>query len=193
MAVDPTVARDALFRAIDRLWQVNHKELLEWEAPGIREGMPRFRVACIHPANTGEPFVYLSCGAWEASGDAGFGQEFFLLASHPDPAHVDTVGTVALAHLAGRGALHLGNVIPLGRPWLEGSACDHLLITLPYPYGPNLERVAVTDTFALNFRWLVPVTAAEAALAEAQGSEAVEQRLEAARADFLDPRRRSVV
>lgn len=193
MPVDPVAARDALFRAIDRLWQVNHKELLEWEAPGVREGLPRFRVACIHPANTGEPFVYLSCGAWEASTSGGLGQEFFLLASHPDPAHVDTIGAVALAHLAGRGLLGLGTVLPLGRPWVEGSLCDHLLVTLPYPYGPNLERVAVSDGFALALRWLVPITPAEAALAQAQGGEAVEQRLEAARADFLDPRRAGVV
>ncbi len=192
MNVDPVSARDALFRAIDRLWQVNHKELLEWEAPGVREGLPRFRVACIHPANTGEPFVYLSCGAWEASVKGALGQEFFLLASHPDPAHVDTIGAVALAHLAGKGLLGLGTVLPLGRPWVEGSACDHLLVTLPYPYGPNLERVPVSDGFALAFRWLVPITPAEAALAQAQGGEAVEQRLEAARADFLDPRRSSV-
>lgn len=192
MPVDPVLARDGLYRAIDRLWQVNHKELLAWEAPGVREGMPFFRVACIHPANHGEPFVYLSCGAWEATADRGLGQEFFLLAAHPSEEHVDTVGTVALAHLAARGLLDLGEVLPLGRPWLPGSGADHLLVTLPYPYGPNLERVPLTDTFALAFRWLVPITAAEAALARAEGAEAVERRLEAARADFLDPRRASV-
>lgn len=192
MPVDAALVRSSLFRHIDRLWQVNQKDLLPWGAPGAEALLPRFRVARIHPANHGEPWVFLSTGAWEATGDRDEGQEFFLLAPTPDEAHVDTVAAVALAHRAGRGMLALGSVVPLGQPWAPGSACDHLLVTLPYPYGPNLERVETGAGFDLCFRWLLPITAAEAALVQARGAEALEARLEAARADFLDPRRASV-
>lgn len=191
-SVDAAAVRSSLYRHIDRLWQVNHKDLLEWQAPGAEKVLPRFRVARIHPANHGEPFVFLSCGAWEASADQGLGQEFFLLAPSDDEAHVDTVAAVALAHAAGRGMLQLGSLVPLGRPWLPGSACDHLLVSLPYPYGPNLERLSTGTDLDLAFRWLVPITATEADLARAQGAERLEARLEAARADFLDPRRAPV-
>jgi len=192
MPADPALVRSSLFRQIDAIWQVNHKELLPWEAPQAEALLPRFRVARIDPANTGEPTVYLSCGAWEATAGAGLGQEFFLLAPGPDEAHVDTIAAVALAHVLSRGMLDLGSIVPLGRPWLPASRCDRLLVTLPYPYGPNLERVAAAPGFDLAFRWLLPITAAEAALAQAQGVEALEARLERARADFLDPVRPSV-
>ena len=193
MPVDAALVRSSLFHHIDRLWQVHHKELLPWQAPGAETLLPRFRVARIHPANHGEPWVFLSTGAWEATADQGMGQEFFLLAPTDDEVHVDTIAAVALAHRTGRGLLELGSLVPLGQPWAPGSACDHLLVALPYPYGPNLERVPTGADFDLCFRWLAPITAAEAALVQARGAEALEARLEAARADFLDPRRASVV
>jgi hypothetical protein len=55
--------------------------------------------------------------------------------------------------------------VNLGEPWLPGSACDHGLISLPYPWGPELE----------------------------DGLAALEERFQAARLDFTNPGRASVV
>ncbi|MFI7602077.1 hypothetical protein [Actinoplanes sp. NPDC049681] len=32
-----------------------------------------------------------------------------------------------------------GPTVPIGRPWLDGSHCDHYLVSLPYPIGPDFE------------------------------------------------------
>jgi hypothetical protein len=36
-----------------------------------------------------------------------------------------------------------GHTVPIGRPWIRGSSCDHLLLSLPYPWGPELETCTV--------------------------------------------------
>lgn len=43
------------------------------------------------------------------------------------------------------GKLGLGQTVPIGEPWLPGSTCDHLLISLPYPFGPDLQTCHVGD------------------------------------------------
>jgi hypothetical protein len=47
-----------------------------------------------------------------------------------------SVGTVYY-HRPGR--LGLGHTLPIGEPWLPESACDHWLVSLPYPFGPDLQ------------------------------------------------------
>ena len=53
-----------------------------------------------------------------------------------------------------------GHTVPIGEPWLPGSACDHLLVSLPYPFGPELEMCRWDGGHA-RLLWLLPITEAE--------------------------------
>jgi hypothetical protein len=87
--------------------------------------------------------------------------------------------------------LDLGHTVPIGEPWLPGSACDHALISAPYPWGTDLE---VCDWVGGHARllWYLPITEAERDHKRDRGLEALEQRFEDARLDFADSNRASV-
>ena len=78
----------------------------------------------------------------------------------------------------------------IGEPWIEGSACDHILVSLPYPYGPMFEEVPGTH---VRYRWLLPITAREAAYACEFGVDELERHFESAEIDFANPARSSAV
>ena len=90
------------------------------------------------------------------------------------------------------GRLGLGDTVPIGEPWLPGSVCDHLLVSLPYPYGPGLQTCHVGDLH-VDVLWLLPITLAERDFKATQGREALEQRFEDASLHYWDARRESVV
>ena len=185
MALDANVIRTAIVDHVDGFFTRHRKELLKLATP------PEGRVIRLHlPDNPIEPWSHLTLGAWEATSASGSGVEFLLLAAWPSDEHVETLAAVWKQHA--EKALGYGDVIALGRGWIQGSPCDHLLLTLPYPYGANLEHVA-SPGFPVRILWLVPITAAEAAFAREKGREALEQRLQAGAVDFLAEQRASVV
>lgn len=75
----------------------------------------------------------------------------------------------------------MGHTVPIGRPWAERSDCDHLLVSLPYPWSPEFE-VCDWEQGHIRVLWQLPVTAAEKAFRHEHGLEALEQRL----VDHLD-------
>lgn len=192
MSADPI--RDALFAHVDRCWDRHDKHLLRVDDHPVAGSIPNFRVARIDPDDTGmEPFAYLTLGAWQLTREQGYGLEIVLLASQADDArHARTLADLVHVHGQEQSGLREGSVLPLGRGWMEGSACDHLLVMVPYPYGPGLEHVSC-NALRLRILWVCPITAAEARYTEARGLEAIERRFEQARIDFLDPNRRSAV
>lgn len=90
------------------------------------------------------------------------------------------------------GKLGLAHTLPIGEPWLPGSACDHLLISLPYPYGPELQTCHVGDRH-VEFLWLLPISDAERDFKVAWGLEALESRFDEARLRYWQADRASVV
>ncbi len=102
---------------------------------------------------------------------------------------VELLTVVAHYHRTGS-PLGLGHSVNFGRPWLAGSACTRGLISLPYLDGSELEWLAEPR---VRFLWLIPVTDAELLFRKREGTEALEAKFEAARFDFLDPLRASVV
>ncbi len=81
--------------------------------------------------------------------------------------------------------------MPIGEPWLPGSACDYFVISLPYPFGADLETSHVGDRH-VDFLWLVPITEAERDFKVTHGLEALEQRFEDAALRYWDPYRSSL-
>jgi aminoglycoside phosphotransferase len=87
--------------------------------------------------------------------------------------------------------LDLEHSLPIGEPWLPGSRCDHLLISLPYLHGLDLEHCPLADGHA-RILWVLPVTAAEMAYRREHGHEALEQLFDEHAIVPTDPRRPSV-
>lgn len=87
--------------------------------------------------------------------------------------------------------LDIGHTVPIGEPWMPGSLCTHLLISLPYAYGPNLEVCAWRSGHA-RLLSAIPITEAERNLKATAGLEALESLLEARAVNFTDPFRSSV-
>ena len=118
--------------------------------------------------------------------------ELHLLTRRSDGVLDDLVEILtAVAHYHRTGLrLDVGHSVNFGRPWISGSACTHGLVSLPYLDGPRLERLA---TPPVQFLWLIPVTEAEVEFKKVRGLDALEERFEATRFDYLDPMRTSVV
>ena len=92
----------------------------------------------------------------------------------------------------GQYALGLGHTFPIGEPWLPGSRCPFFLVSLPYPFGPELEVCNSADGQA-RILWLVPITAVERNFKAREGLEALEQRFDECRLEYWRPNRESVV
>jgi hypothetical protein len=135
----------------------------------------------------------VSIGVWEATQEAGEGLEFVLSAPSDDTLHTQLVASAAYYHAGRReDRLGLGHTVPLGEPWLEGSACHHVLVSLPYPYGPDLE-VCEWDCGRARLLWLLPITTAEREFKKANGLEAMEARFDELGIEYWNPQRPSAV
>jgi hypothetical protein len=188
--VTPAEVSNGVRAHLDAFFAGREHEEFWWNLGPIRETLPRFRVRRIDPASRQDTWIYATVGAWEAAPDDPL--ELYLEAPEEDPRHVELLSMVAFLHAEPRYRLHVGKVLEIGRPWMDRSRADHLLVSLPYPHGPALERCEVADRL-IRVLWLLPITADEAAFAREHGHERLEERLEAAAVDWIKRRRRSVV
>jgi hypothetical protein len=125
----------------------------------------------------------------EAGKDHGL--EFHLFAPDASEAHVELLTVIAHFHLTGD-PLGWGHTVSFGRPWHPASRCSYGLTSLPYLDGPHLEWLGATGS-STRFLWLVPITREESGLVISDGVAALEERLEKASFDYLNPERPSVV
>lgn len=194
--IDPTqqhLVYEALKRHLNLFWPERNKEEFQWAFGPTRVRLPRFRVVRVAPKESNEAWIYVSLGAWEAGSNEQTGLEFLITSPEETPRHIETLAMIANYHADPRFRLHIGDTPSIGHGWIEGSACDHLLVTLPYQYGPKFEICHVDNSRHVRFLWLVPITAGEASYVRDNGAEAFEARLEEAGLDVLDPNRQSVV
>ena len=184
--------RRGIFDHVDAIWQRHPKKLVL--PRHTTQPLPAdFRIIKIgpHTENPLDPWVYLSLGAWEHTRDNRSGIELMLLAPSDHDRHIATLSLVLDAHHERAGGLQPGDVVSLGASWLPGGNCDHLMVTLPYPYGPILEQCDARG-FPIRILWLLPITNSEADFVRRQGAEALENRLEARAVDFMQANRRSL-
>ena len=73
--------------------------------------------------------------------------------------------------------LGFGHTLPIGEPWLERSECNNWLISLPYPFGEELEIMSIENTHA-HVAWLLPITDKERDYKMKNGLEALEQKFD---------------
>ena len=163
-----------------------------WEHGEIMQRLPEFRVLRVPPFAAGEPWIYVTVGAWEAARDGSEQVEFLLLAPAEDPYHVETLAAVTMRQFEPELTARVGRVVPIGRPWTKGAAADHFLVTLPYPFGPEFERCDSASGL-VRFLWLVPIAKEEAEYVREHGVDAFEDLAEDADVEFADPNRPSLV
>jgi hypothetical protein len=65
-------------------------------------------------------------------------------------------------------------------------------VSLPYPFGPELEVCCISD-WNLHVLWVLPITAAEREFKVREGVEALEQRFDACALKYWVPDRASAV
>lgn len=149
--------------------------VLTWPAGPILEQNPHFRVLRIAPATAADVWTYVSVGGWAATHDEDAGLEFIVCTASPEDRAVELLAMAVYYNRGGK--LGLGHTLPIGEAWLPGSSCDFLLVSLPYPFGPDLRTCHVGDRH-VEFLWLLPISEAERDLKVSSGLEALESRFD---------------
>ncbi|MGH9876577.1 MAG: suppressor of fused domain protein [Nitrososphaerales archaeon] len=194
-AVEET--RQRLRKHIDSFWPDNTKECLTYSEEPVKDLLPGWRVIEVAPNEANAPWVYVTLGAWEITKDeiyekGRYGLEFLITSPRKDFTNVISLAMAAIYHANPRYRIKLGDTLEIGREWLEKSSCDHFIVSLPYPFSPDLETVKINDIY-ISFWWLLPITKSEALYAQANGQEALWDRFESVGLDYLDINRQSVV
>ena len=151
--------------------------------------VPGLRIIVASPGPRTNSWAYITAGCWSAVEENGHGLEFVLTAPVGDESFVDLAAKIAYYHAGHR--LDVEHSMPIGEPWVPGSTCDHLLVSLPYLHGPDLEQCPLPNGHA-RILWTLPVTAAEIAYRREHGHEALEQLFDEHEIIPTDPTRASV-
>lgn len=162
----------------------------QWELGPVPDAMPEFQVLCAGPGPRTEYWTYLSVGASTILHEGSGLLEFFVVAPSEDLRHVELVTMVAWYHKTN--ALGCGHTVPIGHPWLPGSLCNHLLVSKPYPLGPELE-ICNYEGGHVHILWLLPITSSERDFKVAHDLEALEQLFDNVAIEYWDASRKSVV
>jgi len=157
----------------------------------ILRSIPDFSVLRFSQTAESPYWIYCTLGCFQV--DSGHERyEFFLLAPRQSSNHVLTLSMLANFHADPDHQLGPGSIVEIGDPWIRGSSCDHLLMSIPYTFGPKLEWLELAD-FCVRILWALPITREEAKFARREGLEQLEQRFDNAVVAYLDPARHSVV
>lgn len=184
--------RRAIYQHVASFWPNSLIAEEKWEMGPIEERVPGFRVLRLNSRERGKPVIYVTLGCFVSELRAHVKHEFFLISPREDAQHVETLTMLADFHADKSYSTDLGSILNIGEAWIERSGCNHLLISVPYPYGPKLEWLK-TDDGCVRFLWALPITDREAAFAELHGVEALEQKFDVAKLNYLDVSRPSVV
>ena len=157
----------------------------------IQEVAPGFHVLAVAPGPRTEFWVYVSVGGFLVTKANLPDLEFMVIA--PDDREMFVERLAMTVHYHHTQTLGPGHSLPLGEPWCEGSTLDHALISLPYPFGPALERFPVPNGGHGHLLWELPITAGEREYKVEQGLDALEEQFERAGLRYWDFARDSVI
>lgn len=90
-------------------------------------------------------------------------------------------------------SVKVNDTLKIGWPWIDGSSCDHVLLSLPYTLGRSFEWMDEVVGNPVRFLWALPITEKEAEFAFKNGVESLERLFESEKINPLDPYRKSVV
>lgn len=123
----------------------------------------------------------------------GFGVELCGALYAGETPFVEMLADIAHEVQAGEWSIALNTILPdVMQPYFPGSQMQHLLLVHPFFWD---ESFGLFEQDGRRTVWLqiIPISDSEYALAEAEGVEALEEKLEAAGADVFDLLRAPVV
>jgi hypothetical protein len=161
----------------------------QWDR-GPMADVADFSVVRFSPGPKTKLWSYCSLGASSPRSEEEERFEFLLLSPRSDDRIVELVTMVAHYHRTER--LGLRHMFAIGEPWLDQSRCDCMATSLPYPFGPQLERLDSSGLRA-RFLWVVPITSSERAFARDRGLEELEQRFDSVGLRYWEVDRAPVV
>jgi hypothetical protein len=155
--------------------------------------LPNWKVRRTRRGRLRGSYVYATLGAWQAAPESNHPIEFVALSPGAnDRELVELLAMVTFLYLDPEYVVQEGSILDIGRPWIRGSSCDHLLVSLPYPFGPEFENL-ILDSLHVRYLWLLPITPQEAAYGRAAGIPALEEAFETAKIDAVEPKRASAI
>ena len=176
-----------------RFWGASRVDEVHWTPGHVGERLPDLHIAKVRPAQPGEMWCFATIGAWQATEEASHGLEFVGAARSEAVSVLWHLALTAYYHAGPPDyRLDVGQTVSIGEGWVEGSTLDAILVSLPYPWGPDLEHCLLPERH-IRVLWLLPISEAERRFAGTDGVEALERRFDDAAIDYLDPFRPSVV
>jgi hypothetical protein len=160
-----------------------------WQTGAIAAKNPDVRVLRVDPETRGGLWLHVSSGAWNAGGQP-IGHEFMLVTPFKTLRAVELLAMVVYFHSVD--VLDVGDTVPIGEPWLPGSACTALLLSAPYLLDDELWSLRIADR-EVRLLWTIPITPEERAYVAEHGLDPLEQRFESVGLEYWDPHRDSVV
>jgi suppressor of fused protein SUFU len=177
----------------DHVWRffAGHKVTeRQWAKSYVSELYPDFRVLEVKPGPKDRNWNYVSSGTWEVAQEGAGLTEFTIITDKPG---VRQIQILTMNHPYHRDHnLMVGDSYALGEPWVKDSNCTHMLVSLPYPYGPDFELCAIDDSH-LHIYWLLPITEREHDYKVRNGAEALEEVFETQGLEYWKTKRKSVI
>ncbi|BAP78369.1 hypothetical protein MT1_1192 [Pseudomonas sp. MT-1] len=164
--------------------------ILTWGIGPITEVVPTFQVIRFSPGSKINLWVYCSIGASTIKHSGSGMHEFVVASPYPSDRLVEMLAMITYYH--SNHNLGFGHTLPIGEPWLERSECKNWLISLPYPFGEELEIMSIDHTHA-HVAWLLPISDKERDYKMQNGLEALEQRFDDTALEYWDINRKSAV
>lgn len=180
---------DQIFGHLQRYFAVHAAST--YQGPPLVPTLPDFTVAEFDPGPRIEFPVYATLGLSRLASDEQEAIELVLVAPDSDMVHVETLAALASFVATGKDYGE-GTCFNIGRGWVNGSQADHAMVSLPYPFGPDLEFACHQDRHC-RVLWLLPITRADKEYRIQQGQEALEQAFDAAGLRYWEPHRASVI
>jgi len=184
--------KNDICKHLKKIFPESEQEILKWSVGGIVNSIPDFIVCRLKQSNENKSWIYVSMGASKFLNKISEHIEFVLLAPFEDERLVEVLAMVSHYHSNSEYRLQLGSIINIGQGWVDGSDCDHLLVSLPYFKGQDFEQCLI-EKHLVRLLWLIPITDKEHSFARDNGVEALEEIFESKNTRITDPFRDSEI
>lgn len=176
-----------IHRHVHEFFEGHDQQRVAFDRGAITDLLPGFHAIEVAPGRRTELWTYVSVGVALVNAPH---VEFVLTTRAQSERQVELLAMCAYYHHTE--GLGLGHTFPIGQPWLPRSTLDNFLVSLPYPFGPDLEDLSLNEG-DVQVLWLLPITRRERDFATSNGVEAIEQRFDEVALEYWNPQRNSVV
>ena len=160
----------------------------QWTEGPAKNELPHLRVLHISPGPRLKWWTFVTAGA--SSVHAASALEYLMIGDEPRTSYEQILTMLAYYGISHR--LDVGHSMAIGKPLEAGSPIDRLYLSLPYPFGPELEICRDGDD-EIRILWAFPITRSEQELLIREGPDSLEQIFEKKQVKFWSPARKSVV